>query len=159
VTPVFYAKLGGTIFACLLLSGGGYYFGGLRGDAKAAHAQTALEADHEAMAKAATDALLAQRSQAAAQAITDNTAEKAHDQTIEDLPGRVVRTPVFLRSPGEICPGPVPGAKAKTGGEHSGGSGVQPGSGKDLRPAIEAMKVKYETALADCRRLDAQWPK
>lgn len=130
----------------------GYHFGGLT-------ARNALEVDHTAMAQAATDALLAQRASAQTQAINDNAAETAHDQTVEALPARVVRTPVFLRAPGDVCPDRVPGTQAQTRGDHPAGGGAQRGGGGDLRPAIEALKVKYETVLADCRRLDAEWPK
>lgn len=157
-----YIKFGAAAVLLAIAAGAGYHFGGLDGKAKVAEAKTALEADHAAMAKAATDALLAQRSHAAAEAITDNKAEAQHDQTIESLPARVVRTPVWVRAPGDICPADdrVSGAQAQTTGQDPGGRGAQPGSGeRDIRPAIEAFKLKYETALADCRRLDAEWPK
>lgn len=147
-----YIKAVGIVAFAATIFGVGFHFGGMA-------SRTALEADHAAMAEAATQALLAQRSAQEAQAINDNAAETAHDQTIESLPARVVHTPVFLRAPGDVCPDRVSGTKAQTGGEHPSGSGVQPRSGRDLRPAIEALKVKYETALADCRRLDAEWPK
>jgi hypothetical protein len=145
-------KLGGILALVAALFGSGYHFGGLA-------SKTALEADHAAMSKAATDALLAQRSQAAAQAITDNKAETVHDQTLESLPTRVIRTPVFVRAPGDVCPDVVPTAQTQAGGQDPGGRGAEPGSReRDIRPAIEALKIKYERALADCRRLDAEWP-
>lgn len=148
-----YLKIGGAALLLAIAAGAGYHFGGLA-------SKTALEADHAAMAKVATDALLAQRSQAAAQAITDNTAEAAHDKTIESLPARVIRTPVFLRAPGDVCPDVVPATQAQTGGADPAGRAAEQGSGEhDLRPALEAFKLKYETVLADCRRLDVEWPK
>jgi hypothetical protein len=130
----------------------GWHMGGLGPRAE-------LEAQHAAWAQTTAQALLAQRASAQAQAINDNAAETAHDQTIEALPARVVRTPVFLRAPGDLCPDRVPSPQAQTSGQHPASGGAESGRGGDLRPAIEALKVKYETALADCRRLDAEWPK
>lgn len=154
-----YAKQAGIALAVLFLLGVGFYFGTLKGDAAAASAKTAAEASQAAQASTVATAVLAERAAWQAQALTNNTAEKAHDQTIETLPARIVRTPVFLRGTGEICPDPVPGAVAKAGGYDPDGRGVQPRPRIDSRPQFEALKVKYETALADCRRLDAEWPK
>lgn len=148
-----YVKLGAAALALAGAFGGGFYFGGLQ-------PKTALAVDRAATATAVTSGLLTERSQATAQAVTDNKAESVHDQTIESLPARIVRTPVFLRTPADLCPDPVPSTQAQTAGNDPGGRGTQPRSGEgDIRPAIEAFKLHYETVLADCRRLDAEWPK
>lgn len=153
MTYITYAKIGAGVFLAALLACGGWYFRGLKADA-------VLSADHAAMAKATADALIAQRNDADAQAKTDSTAEAAHDKTIEALPARVVHTPVWLRAPGELCADPVPGAQGKAAGVDPASRPTVPGPrGVDIRPGIEAFKLKYETALADCRRLDAEWPK
>jgi hypothetical protein len=126
----------------------------LGGDA----ARLATEKLKTAQAQNTANAVLAERASTQAQAKTDQTAEAQHDQTIESLPARVVRTPVWLRAPGDVCPAvPIPPQAA---GHDPGSGGVQPGPGeRDIRPGLEALKIKYETALADCRRLDAEWPK
>lgn len=162
MTPILYAKIGGAVALAALLIFGGYHFGGLSGKLEASNARTALADFQQAQAANTAKAVLAERASAAAAAINDNIAENAHDKTIESLPARVVHDPVFLREPGDICPavGTVPNPKDQTAGNDSAGRAIQPGSGSgDIRPAIEALKVKYEIVLADCRRLDAEWPK
>jgi hypothetical protein len=147
MNPLLYAKLGAAA-ALLALA---FYLGSLGPKA-------ALERDHAAMAEATTQALLAQRASQQTQAINDNAAEKAHDEDLEAIPLHIRHDPVFVRLPAQDCR--VPAAQTKTGGNDPGKGGVQPGSGeRDIRPAIEALKIKYETVLADCRRLDAEWPK
>lgn len=69
--------------------------------------------------------------------------------------------PVLVcRSPN---PGPVPSVPAATADAHPGigGTDTGPGGGDkpiDIRPAINAFELKYETALADCRAAIASWP-
>jgi hypothetical protein len=156
-----YTKIAAIALLAACLVSGGYHFGSLHGELDASNARTALADFREAQAANTAKAVLAERASAAAAAINDNLAEAAHDKTIESLPARVVHDPVFLRTPGDICPasGAVPDPKAKAANLDPAGRGVQPGRGIDLRPAIEALKVKYEIVLADCRRLDAEWPK
>jgi hypothetical protein len=148
MNPLLYAKLGagGAVLALV------FYLGGLGPKA-------ALERDHAAMAETATQALLAQRAAAQAQAINDNAAEKTHDQDLEAIPLHIRHDPVFVRVPSTTsCP--MSGTEAKASSNDPIKPGVQSGSGeRDIRPGLEALKVKYETALADCRRLDAEWPK
>jgi hypothetical protein len=45
------------------------------------------------------------------------------------------------------------------GGQPAVGGSADSGRGEDLRPAINAFELKYETALADCRSVLSQWPK
>jgi hypothetical protein len=73
------------------------------------------------------------------------------------------------RAPVRLCPNPPgtrpvpgnpPGSKGEPAG--SGGSDLGPGEdivGEDLRPALAAFELKYESALASCRSVLAQWPK
>jgi hypothetical protein len=149
MNPLLYAKLG----AAAVLLAVVFYLGGLGPKA-------ALERDHAAMAEATTKALLAQRSTQQTQAINDNVVEKAHDQDLEAIPLHIRHDPVFVRVPGPTPDCPVPGTQAKASGNDPGGGGVQPRPGdRDIRPGLEALKIKYETALADCRRLDREWPR
>jgi hypothetical protein len=149
MNPLLYAKIGVGVALLAFV----FYLGGLGPKA-------AMERDHAAMAEAATQALLAQRAAAQAQAINDNAAEKTHDQDLEAIPLHIRHDPVFVRVPGPVKDCGVPSTEAKAGGNDSSKPGVQSGSGeRDIRPGLEALKVKYETALADCRRLDAEWPK
>jgi hypothetical protein len=161
MTPILYAKIAGIGVIAALLLGIGWHFGGLSGKLEASNAKTALASFQEAQAANTAKAVLAERASAAAAAITDNNAENAHDKTIESLPARIVHDPVFLREPGDICPAvsTVPDSKGQTASDDSAGRSTEQRSGIDLRPAIEAFKIKYETVLADCRRLDSEWPK
>jgi len=151
VNPILAAKLGAAALLLIVIAGVGYHFGGLS-------SKTALEADHAAMAKAATDALLAQRASAQAQAINDNAAEKQHDQDLEAIPLHIRHDPVFVRVPGPAPNCPMPGTEVKAAGQDPGSGGAESGYGRDLRPSIEKFKIKYETVLADCRRLNSEWP-
>jgi hypothetical protein len=156
-----YIKIGAVVLVLGAVSAGSFHFGRFSGELEASKAKTALADFQEAQAANTAKAVLAERDSAAAAAINDNIAEGAHDKTIESLPARIVHDPVFLRAPGDICPasGAVRDPKAEAANLDTAGRSVQPGRGIDLRPAIEALKVKYETVLADCRRLDAEWPK
>jgi hypothetical protein len=150
MNPLLYAKIGIGVALLAMF----FYLGGLGPKA-------ALDRDHAAMAEATANALIAQRKAAQAQAINDNVAEKAHDQELEAIPLHIRHDPVFVRLPGPSNCG-VPAAKPEAVSHDSDPSsgGVQPGSGeRDIRPALEQMKIKYETALADYRRLDAECQK
>lgn len=76
---------------------------------------------------------------------------------LEVIPTRVITKPVWLRATGEICSGAVPATTEEAGGSPPGIGGVFGGRGIDIRPRIESLKVKYETALAECRLLDSSW--
>jgi hypothetical protein len=159
-----YLKMGGIAALAIALLAVGYHFGGLRGQEEADAAKTALAAFQRDASANVAKAVLAERASAEALAINDNAAEAAHDKTIESLPDRTVRTPVFVRGSADNCPSPggrpVPATPAKAAGDDPAGRAVEsgPGSG-DIRPALEQFKIRYETALADCRRLDAEWPR
>jgi hypothetical protein len=83
-------------------------------------------------------------------------AEIAHAKDIAALPALRISTPIWLHD-GQVCAGAVPNLP-KTAGDDSTGGGAVEGPGRDIRPALEQFRIKYETALADCRRLDAEWP-
>jgi hypothetical protein len=102
-----YLKLGAIALLAAVLFGGGFYFGGLR-------SKTALEADHAAMAKAATDALLTQAAQAAADHDKQQKVIDTYDAT-KDIPdpasvGTAHR--VLLIAAADSCPVPEAGAVA-----------------------------------------------
>lgn len=152
-----YVKLGAAALMLAIAAGAGYHFGGMA-------SRTALEADHAAMAKATTDALLAQRAHAAAQAINDNAAETQHAQTIIQIDSAPpMRTPVFLCAPGDpLRAGAVSSAETQAGGiaaDPAEGRSQRMDRERDIRPGIEALKRQLEKVMADYRRLDAEWAK
>jgi hypothetical protein len=63
--------------------------------------------------------------------------------------------PIIVRQP-SACP--VSNDPAKAGSEPAKGGGADPGSGTDIRPAVNAFELKYEQSLADCRDALAKWP-
>ena len=156
MTAILYAKVGGIAALVVLIFGLGYHFGGMA-------PRAALEADRAAQSEAATKALLAQRAAAADQAITDHIAETAHAQDLSTLDALTpVRTPlVVYRGAAAVCGRAVPGATPKAGGQPADPQGgrADPGSGVDIRAALDALELKYERVLADYRQLDAEWPR
>ena len=72
-------------------------------------------------------------------------------------------TPVIVRTgPARACPVPIPAAQ--TGGSPATAGGTDEGRGGsgesvDIRPALNAFELKYETVIADCRQLWDAWPK
>lgn len=157
MTPLTYAKWGGIAAAFLAWSVLCFHQGSLG-------PTTALALDHAAMAKAATDALLAERAATEAQAINDHAAETTHAndlRTIDHAPPRTDPVIVCVRTPSPVRVGPVPGAKAETGGlpADTQAGGTDSGRGVNIRAALNDLEVKYEKVLADYRQLDSEWPK
>lgn len=147
-----YAKLGGIVFACLLLSGGGFYFGGLRGDAKAAEAKTALEADHAAQLKALATAWQAR--ELAYEGQTQryvNEIEILRHTRAEPLPGTPLR--VCFAAPNPILPaGASGGAGPAAAGTLPSGDATVPQSSGDIRPGLFSIADEADDLLAECRR-------
>lgn len=85
-------------------------------------------------------------------------ANQEYQRELAAISTRIVSRPVWLRAPADLCPAAVSPA-GQAGSGDPGAGGVQPGLGVDIRPRIEALKAKYETALAGCRLLDRSWPK
>jgi hypothetical protein len=153
VTPLAYAKWGGIAAFLIGLSFFWYHQGGLA-------SKTKLEGFQAAQAEGTAKAVLAERASAAATALTDRAAETTHDQDLEAIPLHIRHDAVIVRLPGPAPDCPVPGAKTETGGEHPAPGPIEPGSRyRDIGPGLAAFEARYETALADCRRLDAEWPK
>ncbi len=87
-------------------------------------------------------------------------AEATHANELASIPGRVITRPLWLRDGGEICADRVPSLPgAGTDSTPPPAGAVLPGPGRDIRPLLEAFRAKYETALADCRRVEAEWPR
>jgi len=138
---IVWLKVGGILAAVLIVFFAGYHFGGMA--PKLAEAKTEVKQETK------------QASADSKQLTVDTQAEAAHDQAIEHPPALVISKPVWLRAPA-VCPSvSVPAAAA--GGTSSGGA-ADAGSAVDLRPQLAAFAQKYEAALADCRRLAAEWP-
>lgn len=91
------------------------------------------------------------------EALIAQPAEIQHAKDLAAIPLRVVTTPIWLHD-GQVCSGAVP-RLPETASDDSASGGAVEGPGRDIRPLIEQFKARYETALADCRRLDADWPK
>lgn len=83
-------------------------------------------------------------------------AQKERDEAYKNLPPPI-HTPVFVRLPGAICPD-APGSASKAEGMHPNSSGNGPGSGeRDIRPGVEAFKMRYSQSLLDCQQILNDW--
>lgn len=87
----------------------------------------------------------------------------ANDQLSRDLAS--LHTPAADKPPVWLCDRPASPRSpvlstpaASTGSAHPAPGGSDAGRGRDIRPQVEALKLKYETALAECRAVLAQWP-
>ncbi len=156
MTPLLYAKIGAAALIIAVLFGSGYHLGGMA-------SRTALEADHAAMAKATTDALLAQRAAQEAQAINDHATEMNYAHTIVKIDAApAIRTPILVCDPSPVRAGTLPGAEAQTGGspaDPAGGRGEPVDRTRDIRPGVESLKRQLEKIMAGYRQLDAEWAK
>jgi hypothetical protein len=157
-----YIEMGAAAALLAVSAGAGYHFGALSGEAKAADARTALEADRADQSQAIATAVLAERASAAATAAADHATETQHAKTIIRIDSAPpIRTPLLVYGPGALCAGSLPGAETETGGVPAGTDGgrSQPvDRGRDIRPAIEAVKKRIERVMADYRQQDAEWP-
>lgn len=150
-----YIKIGAVILVLALAAGAGYHFGGLA-------SRAALDAQEAAQSQTTANAVLAERASALAQAKNDQSAQATHDQDLAKINSAPIsNTPVIVYRPGALCAGTVPGAEAQAGGipANSEGGRADPGPGVNIRAALNALEVKYETVLVDYRRLDADWPR
>jgi hypothetical protein len=112
-------------------------------------------ADFQAVQKqlAANHQIEQQNAQAAAQA------QVTHDQELLALNARIAgqHAPILLcQSP---HPSPVPAAPATPESPHTASGTANTATRVDIRPAIDAFELKFESALADCRQTLASWPK
>ncbi len=107
MTPLLYAKIGAAALIIAVLFGSGYHLGGMA-------SRTALEADHAAMAQAATTALLEQRKQAEAESTRINKAVSDYENAPIDPIVPTVARRVFLYANRTDCP--VPSAPAVASG-------------------------------------------
>jgi hypothetical protein len=124
------------------------------------HAEQAI-GEHTCEARLTITKLQAETAAAAQEAkyqtLIAKPAEAQHAKDLAAIPLRIVSTPIWLHD-GQICAGTVPRLPEASGSDSAGGGAIE-GPGRDIRPLIEALKVKYETVLADCRRLDSEWPR
>lgn len=159
-----YIKIGAAVVLATVLTGTGYHFGTLSGDEKADAAKATMETDHANMADAATKALISQRAQVIAEAAADHKTEQTHANelaAIDNTPPRSDPVRVYVKTPGAVCIPAVPGAEGQA---HSVAAdpakgGSQPvDRGRDIRPAIEALKKRLEKIMADYRQEDSEWP-
>jgi hypothetical protein len=87
----------------------------------------------------------------------------ANDQLSKDM--ATLHAPAVDKPPVWLCDGPtsprsevLPAPAPKASPQLPAAGGVVQGPGRNIRPAIEALKLKYETALAECRAEHAEWP-
>ncbi len=70
--------------------------------------------------------------------------------------------PVIVRNgPARVCPMPVAATQAGSPPAATGGTDEGRGSNSesiDIRPALNAFELKYETVIADCRAALDGWP-
>lgn len=84
-------------------------------------------------------------------------AKKDKDDALANLPAPI-RTPVFVRVPGTVCSS-SPGQAPKADSVHTDAGGNGQGSGvSDIRPGLEAFKVRYGRSLLDCKEVLADYP-
>jgi hypothetical protein len=81
---------------------------------------------------------------------------QADMQSIAAAVGRHADSPIRLCQPTHS--GPLPGAAAPSAGHPAAAGGPDERAGKDIRPAISALELKYESALAQCRAVLNSWP-
>lgn len=88
----------------------------------------------------------------------------ANDQLSRDL--ATLHAPAADKPPIWLCNAPpsprsqvLPATAASADSAHSGAGGTDEGRRRDIRLQVESLKLKYETALAECRSVIAQWPR
>jgi len=84
-------------------------------------------------------------------------ADKAKADALATLPP-AIHTPVFVHLPGTLCPD-APGSVSQADSVHPDprGNGSGPGE-RDIRPGVEAFKMRYGKSLLDCQNILSKWP-
>jgi hypothetical protein len=144
MTAIAYAKIAAIVAVLAALVLVSFHLGGLGPKAELAKYKAAIA---QAQAQNATKELA-----------TTITAENAYDEDLTAIAVPVVRDRILVR---ELPPaGGRVQLPAQAGSSATDRGAVDPGSGEhDIRDALNAFEVKYERILAQCRRLDAEWPK
>lgn len=89
------------------------------------------------------------------------SAKTQHDKDIDTLlhPASPITTPVWVYNAGAACPSNSSGQAPKADDVHTNSSGDEQGSGRrDIRPGLEAFKVRYGRSLLGCKEVLADWP-
>lgn len=153
MTPLQYAKLGGVLFACLLLSGGGYHLGGLAAEAKLSAYKTAVEAQHATQLQAVVNAMTQHDNQAAARHAADRKVIDAYDLQ-KDLPlatAGIVERMRLIEAAAPCASGPQLPAAGSVAGRAQAAGGIprcDPEGDRLLQLALDA-------ADRDAARLNA----
>lgn len=153
-----YAKFGGIFFACLLLSGGGFYFGGLRSAASLSAYKTAVEAQHATQLTAVVKVLEDNARAAAADHAKQQKVIDHYDATkgIPDPASIGTAHRVFLVAAGgpSDCPLPEAGGVAGGGPGPAGGASEAGKAESRLVTIVEADLDEYIAACGnDDKRL------
>jgi hypothetical protein len=140
-----YAKVAALLLVVCSLFGLGFYLASLKYGVEILRLQSAAD-----QAQLMADDLARQKE--AIYAANLNKAYTARQDELAQIPQRAITRAVWVcNAPNQIRPGTVPEARP-TGSKDSSTGGVQPGSGgRNIRPGLEALKVRYETVIADFR--------
>lgn len=156
MTPLQYAKLGGILFACLLLSGSGFYFGGLRSAANLSAYKTAVETQHATQLQAVVK-VLEDNAKAAAADHAQQQKVIDHYDAIKDLPdpasiGTAHRVLLLAAGAGASdCPVQEGGGVASGGARPAGGTSE---TRKAQSGLVQVLEADLDDYIAACGRDD-----
>lgn len=151
-----YLKYGALAALVAGLFGFGWYGGALQGRAAVAR----LERDQ---AQLTATAVLAERASWQTQSLSNHQAEIQHAAEIAQADDIApIASPVIVvyrLTPTRDCPVPGGAIEARPLPAHPEAGGGEPvDRGRDIRPAVEAIKRRLEKLMADYRQIDAEWP-
>lgn len=110
-------------------------------------------------------AINAQKQSEWAQEARDATNQRIQDMATVTAAIAAQRTPVFVQSgPQPACPRPVPSPTTAPTGQSAAAGGTDTGPGKpvqslNIREGLNNFERRYEETLADCRAMQASWPR
>lgn len=141
MNPLSYIKYGSILALALVIFGAGWHFGSLGPTKKFAAYKFAQQT--------------AQAAQESKQLKVNQKADEVHEDEIAAIRLRVVDTPVFVRIPTVI---PVQSTPETVHPSASTGGTLPAARDVDIRQGINAFEERIESLVADCRRLDTEWP-
>lgn len=107
----------------------------------------------ETQSKAENDAT----ARALAYSLQQKEDQAKHDKALRNLPP-TISTPVIVRLGGSVCPN-APGSLPQADDVHSNSSGDGQGPGeRNIRPGLEAFKMRYGKSFLDCQQVLDDWP-
>lgn len=150
-----YAKIAGAVMTVALIFWSGWHMGGLGPREQLATANAAWQATEvKRLAQQKADQVKAETQKDNAVEIHTDDIQEISSVPVSTKPLRVCSQPSTARNPAVPVASQTDSQRADT----SAGT-VESGNGSDIRPAYEALKIKYEKVLADYRQLDVAWPR